>query len=251
MRKDAASPLYLRLKESLREKIDEGEWKPHQAIPSIRELCSLYDISTTTAKQAIQELIHEGKVYAEQGKGTFVASPQFATGRVEITGISADSMLNARMKAIGIRYSCQSLGIQRVSANRALADALSLMLGDSLLRITRFKKADDEPMLIEQVFLSASKYGRIGDADLTKPMYEILKSLFGIELEKSIEKFTPVFLESADAQILEQKPGALALLNERTSLDRDGEAVIYARSLIRGDKCKMYVDLTQLRTLNK
>ncbi|MDD3820974.1 HTH-type transcriptional repressor YvoA [bioreactor metagenome] len=251
MLKDTASPLYYRLKEILREKIDDGEWKPHSAIPSIRALCAMYGISTTTAKQAIQELTHEGKVYAMQGKGTFVAAPQFAAGRVEYTEISADVMLNARMKAIGIKYSCVLLGVERQPANRVVADALAIPIGAPSLKITRFKKANDEPMLIEQVYVDAGKYGKIETADLTRPMYEIIKLAYSIELKKSVEKFTPVFLESADAQILDQKPGALALSNERTSLSQGGEAIIYARSLIRGDKCKMYVDLTQLRTLNK
>jgi GntR family transcriptional regulator len=251
MLKDTASPLYHRLKEILREKIDDGEWKPHSAIPSLRALCAMYGISTTTAKQAIQELTHEGKVYAVQGKGTFVAAPQFTAGRVEYTEISADVMLNARMKSIGIRYACRLLGMEKSSASRVVADALAIPIGSPIFKIIRLKKADDEPMLIEQVYIEANKYNRLEGADLERPMYAILKSVYSIELKKSMEKFTPVFLETADAQILDQKPGALALLNERTSLDEGGEAIIYARSLIRGDKCKMYVDLTQLRTLNK
>ncbi len=251
MIRDASAPLYLKLKEILREKIDDGEWKPHSAIPSIRELCSMYGISTTTAKQAVQELTHEGLVYSVQGKGTFVAAPQFSSGRVEFTEIGADVMLNARMKAIGVRYSCKLLALATIQATRHLADVLAVPMGTDLLRITRFKGADDEPMLVEYVYTEAARFGKIGEADLTRPMFEIFKGTYGIQLKKSMEKLTPVFLESADAELLGQKPGALALLNERTSLSDSVEPVIYARSFIRGDKCKMYVDLTQLRTLNK
>lgn len=251
MHSNGTAPLYHRLKEILREKIDSGEWKPHAAIPSIRELCSMYGLSTTTAKQAIMELSHEGLVYTVQGKGTFVASPQFSAGRVEYTQIAADVMLNARMKAIGVKYSCKLLDRSRVSATRSLADSLAVPIGTPLLRITRLKGADGEPMLVEYVHLDATRYGAVEGADLTRPMYEILKDKYGIQLQKSMEKFTPVFLETADSQLLEQKPGTLAMLNERTSLSDGAEPIIYARSLIRADRCKMYIDLTQLRTLNK
>lgn len=251
MLRDTAYPMYHRLREILRERIDEGEWEPHSAIPSIRELCSMYAISTTTAKQAIQELTHEGKVYTVQGKGTFVAAPHFATGRTEFTEIAADVMLNARMKAIGIKYSCELRSIEKVAAKRAVADALAIPISGPLLKITRFKRADGEPMLLEYVYIDALRYGGIESADLTRPMYEILCNVYDIHLRKSMEKFTPVFLESADAQLLEQKPGTLALLNERTSLSEASEPIVYARSLIRSDRCKMYVDLTQLRTLSK
>lgn len=251
MLKNASAPLYHRLKEILRERIDAGEWKPHAAIPSIRELCAMYGISTTTAKQAVQELTHEGLVYAVQGKGTFVAAPQFATGRVEFTEIAADVMLNARMRSIGVRYSCEFMDLTRMQASKLVADALSVPIGSPVIRITRMKKADEEPMLVEYAYLDASKYSGIESADLTRPMFEILMAKYCVQLKKSMEKFTPVFLETSDAQLLEQKPGALALLDERTSLSDGIEPIIYARSLIRGDKCKMYIDLTQLRSLNK
>ncbi|BCL81712.1 GntR family transcriptional regulator [Ktedonobacteria bacterium brp13] len=66
-------PRYYQLKEIMSEKISTGEWKPGGLIPSERELGEQYGISRMTARQAITELVNEGLLFREQGKGTFVS----------------------------------------------------------------------------------------------------------------------------------------------------------------------------------
>ena len=62
-------PRYYQLKEIIRERIMTGEWAPGTLIPSERELCERYGISRMTARQSITELVSEGLLYREQGKG--------------------------------------------------------------------------------------------------------------------------------------------------------------------------------------
>ena len=72
--KESRIPIYLQLKELIKERILQGEYRPGQLIPSERELCMQYGISRMTARQAIGELQNEGYLYKLQGKGTFVSS---------------------------------------------------------------------------------------------------------------------------------------------------------------------------------
>lgn len=69
-------PLYYQLKQIIKEKILTGEWKTNQRIPSETELCSQYEISRGTVRQALMELVREGILYRKQGKGTFVRNPE-------------------------------------------------------------------------------------------------------------------------------------------------------------------------------
>jgi DNA-binding transcriptional regulator YhcF (GntR family)/methanogenic corrinoid protein MtbC1 len=66
-------PIYLQLKELLRNQIEQGVYRSHQKLPSERDLCQLHDLSRMTARRALQELIDEGLVYTRVGKGTFVS----------------------------------------------------------------------------------------------------------------------------------------------------------------------------------
>lgn len=66
-------PLYFQLKEVLKEKIEKGIYKPDELIPSERELIDTYGISRTPVRQALNELVAEGFLRREHGRGTFVA----------------------------------------------------------------------------------------------------------------------------------------------------------------------------------
>jgi DNA-binding GntR family transcriptional regulator len=67
-------PLYHQLKEILKDKIEKGEFSEGDLIPSEREICETYRVSRITARQAILDLVNDGLLYREGGRGTFVAS---------------------------------------------------------------------------------------------------------------------------------------------------------------------------------
>src|SRR5205807_1250315 len=69
-------PLYYQLKEVLKQQIRAGHLAPHTAIPSEPELVMQYQVSRATVRQALAELVHEGLLYRQHGKGTFVSEPR-------------------------------------------------------------------------------------------------------------------------------------------------------------------------------
>ena len=67
-------PLYLQLKNSIKENIANGTFKPGDKIPTEEEICNTYRISRTVTKQALSELVSEGYLVRYKSKGTFVNS---------------------------------------------------------------------------------------------------------------------------------------------------------------------------------
>ncbi len=251
LKKDSFIPLYYQLKEELKEKIVSGEWEPETRIPSIRELCGTYDISTTTAKQAISELVHEGLLYSVQGKGTFVSVPQWPMEYKETTYITDEMRLASRIRALGHEFWAEVLTIDRVAASNLVSAYLAIEDDSEVLRIRRLKKVDGIPMLIETTFISPDVAIGIEEADLSRSLFRILRDEYGIVLKRSDETFRPVFLGSLEADLLGQSVGALAMLNERISYAESPTPILYAKSLIRGDMCKTYVDLTNMRKVKE
>lgn len=58
--------------EFLKSEILGGEYKANDKFPSIRALAKQYNISTVTVNSVISNLVTEGYLYSEQGRGTFV-----------------------------------------------------------------------------------------------------------------------------------------------------------------------------------
>src|SRR5579883_3425261 len=83
-------PLYHQLKEVLRQQIRAGHLAPHTAIPSEPELVARYHVSRATVRQALTELVHEGLLYRQHGKGTFVCEPRVQQTVSELTSLSEE-----------------------------------------------------------------------------------------------------------------------------------------------------------------
>jgi GntR family transcriptional regulator len=249
LQKDSFVPLYYQLKEIIKDKIEAEEWLPHSKIPSVRELSEIFDISTTTVKQAISELTHEGLLYSSQGKGTFVASHRFASGLTETTMISEEILLGTRVRQLGSEFSVKVLSTDTIDCNRAMARILQIDEESPAIRIRRLKCVDNAPMLVETTFISTALCPGLEKEDLTRSFFRLIDSQYSIRLCKSFEGFRPVFLDTLEADLLNQTPGCLALLNERVSCADKEKPVLYGKSLIRADMCKMYVDLTQIRSI--
>src|SRR3954447_21073705 len=94
--KSGPLPRYYQLKEIIRERIRSGEWPTGSLIPSERELCERYGISRMTARQSITELVTEGLLYREQGKGTYVGRPKIAQQLLRLTGFTEDMQARAQ-----------------------------------------------------------------------------------------------------------------------------------------------------------
>jgi GntR family transcriptional regulator len=65
-------PYYYQLEGILRQQVDSGRWTASQRVPSEKQLGELYNVSRTTVRQAVNNLVAGGLLYHVKGKGTFV-----------------------------------------------------------------------------------------------------------------------------------------------------------------------------------
>jgi GntR family transcriptional regulator of arabinose operon len=66
------APKYLQLKNILKDMA--SRMQPHEMLPSENQLAKQFHVHRLTSRQAITELVNEGLLYREHGKGTFISS---------------------------------------------------------------------------------------------------------------------------------------------------------------------------------
>src|ERR1700724_1514653 len=121
-------PLYYQLKEVLRQQIKAGHLAPHTAIPSEPELVSRYHVSRATVRQALNELVNEGLLYRQHGKGTFVCEPRIQQALSEIASLSEE------LKRRGKRPGGLLLVSELVRGSETVREQLKLADEDQVLR---------------------------------------------------------------------------------------------------------------------
>jgi len=70
--KNSMIPIYIQLKSILKASIMNGEYGENEMIPSETQLADTYQITRTTVRRSISELVNENLLRKEHGKGTFV-----------------------------------------------------------------------------------------------------------------------------------------------------------------------------------
>ncbi|QIK81666.1 GntR family transcriptional regulator [Lysobacter sp. HDW10] len=66
------SPIYRQLKEKVIAMMLEGQLKPGDALPSVRQVAAEYQLNPITVSRAYQELVDDGMVEKRRGIGMYV-----------------------------------------------------------------------------------------------------------------------------------------------------------------------------------
>ncbi|MBO0794913.1 MAG: GntR family transcriptional regulator, partial [Ktedonobacteraceae bacterium] len=114
-------PLYYQLKEVLKQQIRAGHLAPGVAIPSEPELVAQYHVSRATVRQALTELVHEGLLYRQHGRGTFVCEP-----RVQPQAISELSSFSEELRRRGKRPGGRLVVSELVRGSQVVREQLRL-----------------------------------------------------------------------------------------------------------------------------
>lgn len=73
IKNSSTDPIYLQIKNQIRDSIINGDLEAGAQLPSIRFLAKELRISVITTKRAYDELEADGFIHSVQGKGSFVA----------------------------------------------------------------------------------------------------------------------------------------------------------------------------------
>ncbi|MBU5441491.1 MULTISPECIES: GntR family transcriptional regulator [unclassified Paenibacillus] len=145
--KQAPVPLYYQLKEILKRAIERQEWRPGDLIPSERELMERYDISRPTVRQAVAELVNEGLLRKEHGRGTFVASPKITGRFLETLG-----SFQHEMELQGLPFATVVVQQKIVPADQAPQEIFANRY-ESYLLLERLRVVKNEPYVVATTYV--------------------------------------------------------------------------------------------------
>jgi len=228
----AFSPLYQQIKLLITRSLQEGEWKPGEAIPAETDLAARYRVSQGTVRKAIDELATENLVVRRQGKGTFVATHAEEQIQYRFLRLAPD---DAKPRGMARHF----IDCKRMRPPAPIARALELKGAEGAILVRRTLLQDDVPVVLDEIWLPAGPFkGLTAERlrDYVGPMYEMFEAEFGVRMIRAEEKIRAVAADAPTAEVLAVPAGTPLLSVERLSYTYGDRPVELRRGLYRTDR---------------
>ncbi len=231
------TPLYYQLMNELLRRMDSGEIKPGEQLPSELDLKQEYNVSRATVRKAYEELALMGRIKKKQGLGAFANHPRIEKGVSKLTGFSED-ILNRGGVPTSITKS-QTLE----TANENVRLKLKLEENGLVNKLERIRLNNNVPIATEICYIPYALCN-LQDIDLNKQsVYSLLEKQYNLEITNAIQSLEPMLPTKEDKVNLELDEDELILYTERLTYLDNQTPVEYTETKYRSSKFKFWVTL--------
>ncbi|BBZ20208.1 GntR family transcriptional regulator [Mycolicibacterium gadium] len=211
--------------------LDEGD-----AVPPERELATRFGVSRETVRQALHELLVEGRI-ERRGRGTVVSRPKHVQ-RLSLESYTEGAAGHGRVPG-GLPVAWED-----ISASREIAEALDISAGDDVMHLERVLLADRQRIGLESTYLPRHRFGRLTERfDPATSLYAAIRNC-GVQFGSATERIETVLPSPREAALLETTTAMPMLRLHRRSLDTNGRPIEMVRALYRGDRIAFETTLT-------
>ena len=224
-------PRHTQISQWLRKKIESGEFKPEEKLPSENDLAEKFDVSRVTVRRALQSLENESIIYRCQGLGSFVSDERASHNLVRLTDFNED-MANA-----GVSPSSVVKKFEPVNAPEWLADRLHIEKDKKVLQIDRLRLGDGQPIAFDSTWLPIF-YGQLLEKESLEKstIYTILEQNYDIPVTKGCYRMSASLATDTLSEVLDVNTGSPLFLLERLSFTIGEKPLYYQKRYYRNDK---------------
>jgi GntR family transcriptional regulator len=240
---DSHIPYYVQVKDILRTRIKDGTWATGDRLPSEAELCTMFEVSRTVVRQALQDLIHEGLIKRRKGKGSFVAAGKISEQLVQkLTGFYQD------MVEQGLEPVTEVQQQHIVPASAEIAEQLKIQPGSSVIEIIRLRSVQQIPTVLVTTYVPYSLCPDLVNDDLNnQSLYHLLETRYHLYIARGRRKIQAMLADGQEAKLLQVNKGAPLFRLDSISFLSDGTPVEYYFAFHRGDRSQFEVELIRTR----
>ncbi|MDT5040098.1 MAG: GntR family transcriptional regulator [Actinoplanes sp.] len=162
-------PMYRQIASDLRAKIQSGELAPGALLPTQQDLAAQYGVARMTTRQAVAELINQGLVTSQQGRGATVRDRQQMVYRPQDGWEATTSPTMDRFTALFAQHGrnpSMEIEVAVMRADELVAERLGVELGSRVVARKRVVSLDGEPFHINDTYYP---YGLVKDTEIMDP----------------------------------------------------------------------------------
>ena len=232
-------PLYYQLKTIILDEINSGNYAEGDLIPTEKEISAGFELSRTTVRQAITELVADGKLYRVKSKGTFIAKP-----KLKQDFIKRLETYDETIRRLGMTPSTRLVELSIIAPPPEVATILRLKNNEKCISILRIRYADGEPNVAVDTWLPYDRCQFITQHNLEKEsLYSILSKREDTRVFHINRVAEAVLATHEDAKMLAIDVGQPIHFFTSTGYNPAGDPIEFSRARYRGDRNRFEVDL--------
>ena len=234
------SPYYRWLEAVLREDIEQGVYKPGDALPTEHQLMRGYKLSITTVRRAVHDLAREGWIYRKAGKGTFVKRNKLEERLARLTSFAEEMLsrnITPQFKLVSAEESTPPTDVMR---------ALKLPPKQKPFLIERVQIANNESIALARGYWIPEIGERLAQSDLNRiSLYEIVEQHLHIPLTEADESISASVADTDIARKLKIARHSPLLVRRRLTFTTEMRPIEYTTTFYRADRYEYKIHLAR------
>lgn len=232
-------PIYYQIEAHIRDLIKKNQLQPGDAIPSEREFTETFQVSRMTVRQAIANLVNDGTLFRQKGKGTFVAEQKIEQPLQGVTSFTEE------MKKRGMVPGSRLLSFSIIPATEEAAQMLKVDLSDPVYEIKRIRLADDKPIALEWTYISTKLVQGLTADKVIQSLYSYIEEAMDLRITSANQVIEADIAGQDEVEYLNVKKGSPILLIHRNAFLENGQPFEWVKSVYRADRYKFVINMTR------
>lgn len=241
--RNSSLPLYLQVKQLILDAVKSGEYSPGSKIPAETELTEIFGVSRPTVRQAVSELVNEGILQIERGRGTFVCNQSqqltledfsfFSFSLLSTNRIMDLAMLSSEEAERLPPFLLEAYGID--PANQEAQNFAS-----SFYRFHWLTGTDDFPYAVTETYIPAAMFpGLPQQIREGRSMLDITANKYALLPVRSRNYLFSGEADVVDAMELNCSPTASIFVLQSVFTSRSGDICEVSETKVRSDSIRL------------
>lgn len=233
-------PVYLQVREWLMSQIESGELPEESLLPPEQELATRLGVSRPTVRQAMLELVRDGVIARERGKGTTVLGRRLQYPVRRLVSFSEEHA------GRGQELTARVLKSELAVADSSLASRLLVQPGSPAFFLSRLRCVNGEVVAWQRAYIPAQYAPGIEHIDFGRlSLYATLADRFGFKPKYADEVIAIGRATREEAGLLAMRRGGPVFRIERRTYLSPARLLEVVEAVYRGDRYEIRLRLTR------
>jgi DNA-binding GntR family transcriptional regulator len=237
--RDGKQKLYVQVYDILKENVEQGEWTVGCMIPTEDDLCRTYDVSKATIREAIAEMVRDGYVRRQQGKGTFVICSE------PHRSLSMHSRITEGVTGSDVTFRREVIAKGVTAPDDDIR--VCLQTDDDIQYFITKRVIGDKAVFIDESFFPCSLFLDFDADDIAqKSIFDLVDRKAGRKIIKVVQTMEVALAKEDKAAILEIGEGSPVLIVHRILVGPDSNPMAYTRLIGSGSRYNIQMEFERI-----